>query len=109
LDNWDLYVDEFGNIATLQDDDAIAQDCASAIKLFQGELYYDVNEGVPYWTQILGQDASVALMQAKFASAAETQPYVANAVCVISSVQNRLVTGTVTITTTSGNVTAVTL
>ena len=51
---WDLVLDSNGNIALAQPPYATAQDVASAIRLFLGELWYDQTQGVPYWQQFLG-------------------------------------------------------
>ena len=51
---WDLVLDAGGNIARASNPYAVAQDVASAIKLFRGELFYDTAKGIPYWTEVLG-------------------------------------------------------
>jgi hypothetical protein len=104
---WDLCVDANGNIAMATPPYSIAQDVASAIKLFSGELYYDTSQGVPYFSQILGHFPPLALMKAQFVAAALTVPGVASAQCFISSVTDRKVSGQVQITDTAGNVSAV--
>lgn len=106
---WDLVVDASGNIAVASDPYSQAQDAASAIKLFQGELWYDTVPGVPYWLEILGKSPPVALLKAKFVSAAKTVPGVASARCFISSIAGRAVVGQVQITTSSGETSSVSL
>ena len=44
---WDLTVDASNNIAVAAEPYALAQDAASAIRLFQGEDYYDTTRGIP--------------------------------------------------------------
>ena len=83
---WDLCVDANGNIAVASEPYSLAQDAASAIRLFQGELWYDTTQGVPYWGQILGQWPPVAVMKAAFISAALTVPGVVSAQCFINTV-----------------------
>ena len=92
---WDLVLDIFGNIAVASEPYSQAQDAASAIRLFQGELWYDTTKGVPYWTQILGYAPPIALMKAKFITAALTVPGVTSANCFITGINGRLVTGQV--------------
>ena len=101
-DVWDILVDASGNIAMASDPYSEAQDVASAIRTFQGECYYNVTVGVPYWTQILGQAIPISLLKAHFVNAALTVPFVAKAVCYISSFINRKVAGQVQIITTAG-------
>jgi hypothetical protein len=59
---WDLVLDASGNIALAQPPYALAQDVASAVRTFLGELWYDTKQGVPYWTQILGKLPSSSLL-----------------------------------------------
>ena len=104
---WDLAVDVDGNIAKASNPYALAQDAASAIKLFEGELYYDTKPGVPYWTQILGKNPPVALMKAHFEFAAKTVPEVVAARAFIAGFGNdRKVTGQVQVTDSTGTVLA---
>lgn len=100
--SWDLVLDVSGNIAVASTPYSLAQDAASAIKLFLGELWYDTTQGVPYFTEILGQAPSFALMKAEFVRAALTVPGVVSARCFISSYANRLITGQVQVTNRAG-------
>jgi hypothetical protein len=99
---WDLVVDANGNIAVASDPYSLAQDAASAIRLFQGELLYDTTQGVPYFDQILGKLPPLALVKAKIVAAALTVPGVAAAACFISSFSGRTVHGQIQITTSTG-------
>lgn len=92
---WDLVVNASGNIGTTTGSAAQAQDAASAIKTFQGEVYYDTNIGIPYWLQILGHLPPLSYLKAQFATAALTVPGIIKAVCYISAFTNRVVTGQV--------------
>lgn len=103
---WDLMVDANGNIAKAENPYSLAQDAASAIRLFQGELYYDTTQGVPFWGDILGKTPPLPLMKAKFVAAAKTVPGVVAAVCYISAISNRGVRGQVQVTDTAGVITA---
>lgn len=105
-DLWDLVLDASGNIAVADVPYALAQDAASAIRLFRGELWYDTEPGVPYFDQILGQFPPIALMKAEFEAAAMTVPGVVAARCYITSTDGRLVTGQVQVTDRDGAITA---
>lgn len=48
--DWTLYVDDYGNIATKESNDELAQDVASSVRVFLGEMPFDVNRGVSYNT-----------------------------------------------------------
>ena len=104
--NWDLCVDAGGDIAVAQPPYALAQDAASAIRLFAGELYYDVSQGVPYFTDILGQFPSLQTLKTDFANAALTVPGVVEAVAYVTGIQNRQVMGQVQVTDQAGAISA---
>lgn len=101
-DTWDLALDASGNIATASGAWRLAQDAASAIKTFKGEVWYDTARGVPYMTQILGYAPSTALLKALFESAALTVPGVVAAKVYITSLADRTVSGQVHVTDTAG-------
>jgi len=95
---WDLVVDVAGDIAVASEPYSLAQDAASAIRLFQGELWYDTTRGVPYFQQILGKSPPVPLLKAKLIAAALTVPDVASAKVFISGIAGRNVSGQVQVT-----------
>lgn len=103
---WDLVADAAGNIAVASDPYSQAQDAASAIKLFDGELYYDTTKGVPYWSQILGLAPPFSYMKAKFVAAALTVPGVATAKAFLAAITLRVVSGQVQITNDKGQTSA---
>ena len=103
---WDLAVTAAGDIAVASDPYSLAQDAASAIKTFQGEVYFDTTLGVPYFQQILGFAPPLSLLKTYFIQAALTVPGVVSAKCFISGWTDRVVSGQVQITDTSGNVSA---
>ena len=74
LNDWDLCIDASRNIARATAPYALAQDVASAIKTFLGEVYYDTTLGVPYFTQILGHTPPVAVFEEYMIAAALTVP-----------------------------------
>lgn len=104
---WDLVTDAAGNIAMASPPYSLTQDVASAIKLFQGELWYDTIPGVPYFDQILGQAPPIPFLKAQIIAAALTVPGVVSAVCFISKIEGRTVNGQVIITDEAGNTTPV--
>ena len=99
---WDLVVDLNGNIAMATKPYALAQDAASAIKLFSGELWYDTTQGVVYFNEILGTLPPLALLKQKFNEAALTVPEVTAARTFISSFRGRVLSGQVQITSKTG-------
>lgn len=105
-DEWDLVADAQGNIALASDPYAMAQDAASEIRTFAGEVYYNTTVGVPYWTTILGHAPAISYMKAMFVRAALLVPGVTSAQCFITRISGRTVNGQVQITDASGTITA---
>ena len=99
---WDLTLDTSGNIAVASEPYALAQDAASAIRLFAGELYYDTTQGVPYFSQILGKTPALTLVKHYLNTAALSVPGVASAQTFLLSWNDRTFKGQVQIKTTSG-------
>lgn len=94
---WDLVVDASGNIAVAADPYAVAQDVASAIKLFKGELWYGKTKGIPYWASVLGFRPPLSFVKSQIVRAALTVPRVVQARCIIASFVGRSLTGQVQI------------
>lgn len=99
---WDLTLDTSGNIAMLSGADALAQDAATAIRLFLGEYYWDTTVGVPYLTEILGQSPPLALLKQQLIDAALTVDGLASAQVFISGFDNRGLSGQVQIVSSNG-------
>lgn len=99
---WDLVLNVFGNIALAGDPYSLAQDAASAVRLFQGELWYNTQPGMPYWQSILGKSPPVALVRERVIVAAKTVPGVAGAECYITSFDGRTVHGQLKVTNEAG-------
>lgn len=105
-DTWDWTADADGNIRVATGHYALAQDAASAIRLFINELYYDTSQGIPYFSQILGQMPPTSLMKAWFVRQALTVPGVVSAKAFITRWEGREVNGQVQITDALGNTAA---
>lgn len=105
---WDLVLDVDGNIAVASDPYSLAQDAASEIRTFQGEVYYDTDKGVPFWASILGKAPPLSLIKAKFLAAVLTVPGVVGAICYISGYVDRRITGQVQVFDENNNLIATT-
>lgn len=90
---WDLVIDSAGNIAMGRPPYALAQDVASAVRLFLGELWYDTTKGIPYFEDVLGKLPPPSLIIGYIERAAMTVPGVVRARCIIETFENRTVTG----------------
>lgn len=105
-DTWDLTVDSAGNIAVADDPYALAQNAATAIRTFLGEVYYDTTIGVPYFQQILGLLPTLQYVKTQLAAAAETVVGVESAQVFITGFVNRQIQGQVQVTDANGTTTA---
>ena len=103
---WDLTLDSNGSIAVASPPYSLAQDAASAIKTFIGEVWYNTTLGVPYWGNILGEWPALQYVKAQLADAALTVPGVVAAQVFISSTAGRKLAGQVQITDVTGAITA---
>lgn len=103
---WDLVLDVNGNIAAATEPYQLAQDAASAIRVFSGEGWYNTAIGVPYFESFLGKAPNLSLVKQKFIGQALTVPGVVSAKVFITSVAERRVTGQIQVTDAEGNVTA---
>jgi hypothetical protein len=92
---WDLVLDAYGNIAVASEPYALAQDAASACRLFAGELWYDTRQGVPYFESILGKRPPLGLIKALLTQAAMSVPGVVAATVYLTRFADRVLTGQV--------------
>lgn len=99
---WDLVLDANGDIAMASPPYAVAQDVASALRLFLGELWYDTTQGVPYQQQLFGQNVSTSQIASALNPAALSVPSVVSSNTAVASTSNRSLTGQVQFTTSDG-------
>ncbi len=92
---WDLVLDSTGNIALCTPPYALAQDVASACRLFLSELWFDTAKGVPYFQQLLGHIPPNALISGYEEAAALTVPGVVSAQCSLTQFDNRRLSGVI--------------
>lgn len=102
---WDLVLDSSGNIALASPPYSVAQDVASAIRTFLGEVWYNTTLGVPYWQQLLGQPPSQSQITAAMNAAALTVPGVVSATTIITSFSGRTISGQIQFSTSDGSTT----
>jgi len=99
---WDLVVDASGNIALADSPYSLAQDVASACRLFLGELWYNTNKGVPYNEEILGKLPTEDALRQYLIDAALSVQNVVSADVEINSFDGRALSGILTFTDTLG-------
>lgn len=101
-DGWDVALNASGNIAVASEPYSQVQDAASAVRVFEGEAYYNTTLGVPYWTDVLGRSQPSQIMRARAQQAALTVPGVIDATAVLVTLPNRTLGGQIQIRTTAG-------
>lgn len=100
--DWDLFLDGRGNIATKSDKEQIAQDVSSSCRVWRGEDIWNVNRGIPYKSEIMGQPVNISLLQAYANAEARRINDVQNAQAVITAFKNRVLIKDIIITTSDG-------
>jgi hypothetical protein len=104
---WDLVLDSNRNIALASPPYALAQDVASAVRLFLAELWYDTTQGIPYFQKILGQLPPSSLIVELIRKRVLSVPGVVTAQVFISSFNNREISGQIQFTDNTGTTTTV--
>lgn len=99
---WDLVLDTSGNIALAADPYSIAQDAASAIRTWQGEVYYDTSLGMPYLQSILGRFPSTQFIKVNCQREAGRVPGVVSSKIFLSLGAERQLAGQVQVFTVDG-------
>lgn len=68
--DWDLCLDEGGNIETVSGSYGIAQDVANRVRLFTNDAYYYPDRGIPHFVIDLGHKVNNRLVTAEIERAA---------------------------------------
>lgn len=77
---WDITLDNAGNLAIADKNYSIAQDVANAVKLFTNDAYFDTQAGIPHFEISLKRNVSASVVRARIKEAAENVPGVKSAV-----------------------------
>lgn len=108
-EQWDLTLSAGGNLASAGGIVRIVQDVASYVRTFQGEPYYAQQDGIPYFMRELGVLPPAELVRARSNARALEVPGVAQANTQLSRLDRRVLTGTIRITTETGETADVTV
>lgn len=101
--SWDLALDASRNIAIAVAPYERAQSVANACRLWKGEAPYSTDRGIPYDTEVLGQQPPPRVLGGWYESEALTVPGIATAVAVLQY-SNRQLTGQIQCTLDDGTV-----
>ena len=86
----------------------MAQDVATACRTFKNELIYDSKDGVPYFSEILGQWPPLSLVRERLKAAALSVEEVVSVQIIITAVEGRQLSGQVQFIDVDGNANGVT-
>lgn len=105
-DTWDLDIDSSRNIAVSENPYALAQNAASATRVFTGEAYYDTDIGIGFSAKVLGHNPPLEFIRAELIRVSKTVPDVVDAKVYFTSFENRNLTGQLQVTDVTGQVVA---
>lgn len=99
---WDLVLDADENIAKASNPYSLAQDAASVIRTWLGEVYFDTTLGIPWRQQVFGKTPSLSLLKEQLKAAALTVPEVGSVDVFIVTADARIVGGQLQVTSEQG-------
>jgi hypothetical protein len=102
-DAWDLVLDANRSIALAVAPYERAQSVANACRLWRGEAPYNTNRGIPYETDVLGQQPPPRVLSGWYEGEAVTVPGVASATAILLY-DNRQLTGQIQCTLDDGTI-----
>ena len=103
-DSWDITLDSSGRIARSTQAYAIAQNVANAVRLFTGEAFFAMDEGIPHFDIELGKTRpALSVLRARMREAALNVEGVLDAQITLDDVQERKLTGEILLTVADGD------
>ena len=103
-DTWDITLDSSGRIARATQAYAIAQNVANAVRLFTGEAFFAMDEGIPHFDIELGKTRpALSVLRARMREAALNVEGVLDAQITLDDVQDRKLTGEILLTVADGD------
>lgn len=103
IDSWDLTLDVGGNIATSFGAYAIAQNVANTVRLFTNDAYYDPDRGIPHFAIELGEKRNkIGVLRSRIIRAATDIDGVRSASFEIYGIEDRVLSGNISLTLDSG-------
>ena len=98
-DNWDITLDSSGRLQTSANAYAIAQNVANAVRLFTGEAFFAMDEGIPHFEIELGYTRpALSVLRARIREAALNVEGVLDAAVNLDGVRGRKLTGEILLT-----------
>ena len=98
-DNWDITLDSSGRLQTSANAYAIAQNVANAVRLFTGEAFFAMDEGIPHFEIELGfTRPALSVLRARIREAALNVEGVLDAAVNLDGVRDRKLPGEILLT-----------
>lgn len=102
-DNWDIALNDNGGLSTAEDAYAVAQNVASAVRLFTNDAYFDTDAGIPHFEVTFKRNPDVSIIRSRIKTAAEAVAGVRSARVELRQVSSACVLqGTIFLTLTNG-------
>lgn len=95
--SWDLELDDFRNIKTINLSDAIAQNVATRVRVFKGGEYFDADIGIPYFN-VIEKNLPINFLSALIEQESLKVDHVVSSRAELSLDNSRLVTGSLLFT-----------
>lgn len=105
--DWDLHVNEFGELDVIEGAYAIAQNVANATRLFTNDAYFKFDEGIPHMDVELGVQPIESVVKSRYREAALKVAGVADAVVDLFNIEDRVLSGRILLTLDSGEMATV--
>ena len=102
--DWDICLDDFGNLQTCHEDAAICQDVACALRLFTNDSYYEPSKGIPYRDIVLGVTPFESLVRSELINTAKSVDGVLDADVESFTIENRALILAMQCLTVNGNI-----
>lgn len=103
-DSWDITLDSSGRIARSTQAYAIAQNVANAVRLFTGEAFFAMDEGIPHFDiELVKTRPALSVLRARMREAALNVEGVLDAQITLNDVQERKLTGEILLTVADGD------
>ena len=98
-DNWDITLDSSGRLQTSAAAYSVAQNVANAVRLFTGEAFFAMDEGIPHFEIELGfTRPALSVLRARIREAALNVEGVLDAAVNLDGVRDRKLTGEILLT-----------
>lgn len=100
--DWDLMLDDMGNLATISGGIETAQAVATSCRVWRGEMIYDTTRGVPYKSEVFGVVPNFSMIETYLENEAKRIENVNSITVNMDSFNNRRLTPDIQVTLKSG-------